>query len=76
MHCAYILTQNYLPSCEISTDPDQLASFDYSKTCVKCPLKIDKTKISITNGSINEGQEYCRMFPLEQSAILLTCIKR
>ena len=24
----------------------------------------------------NEGQKYCRMLPLEHSAILLTCIKR
>ena len=27
-------------------------------------------------GRRNEGQKYCRMLPLEQSAILLTCIKQ
>ena len=26
--------------------------FTYSKTCVKWPLKIDKTKILMTNGSL------------------------
>ena len=25
---------------------------------------------------LNEGQKYCRILPLEHSAILLTCIKR
>ena len=25
---------------------------------------------------LNEGRQYCRMLPLEQSAILLICIKR
>ena len=49
----------------------------YSKTCLKGSLKKDKTKILMTNGSLmNEGQKYCRMLPLEHSAILLTCIKR
>ena len=28
--------------------------------------KIDKTKILTTNGSLNEGQKYCSMLPLEQ----------
>ena len=37
--------------------------------------KIDKTKILMTNGSLMKGQKYCRMLPLEHSAILLTCIK-
>ena len=44
--------------------------------CVVTPVlsghsKIDKTKILMTNG---EGRKYCRMLPLEHSAILLTCI--
>ena len=34
-------------------------------------LKIDKTKILMT-----EGRKNCRMLPLEHSAILLTCIKQ
>ena len=38
--------------------------------------KIDITTILMTNGSFNnEGRKYCRMLPLEHSAILLTCIK-
>ena len=36
--------------------------------------KIDKTNIIMTNG--NEGRKYCRILPLEHSAILLTCIMR
>ena len=32
--------------------------------------KIDKTKKLMINGSLNEGRNYCRMFPLEHSAIL------
>ena len=43
-------------------------------------LKIDKTKILMTNGSlINEGRKYCRMLPMDHSAMLsklLTCVKR
>ena len=47
----------------------------YSKTCLKQPLKIDKTKILITNGSLMKVKKYCRMLQGEHSAILLTCIK-
>ena len=47
----------------------------YSKTCLKRPLKIDKTKALMENGC-NKGRKYCRMLPLEHSAILLTRIKR
>ena len=32
---------------------------NYSKTCVKWPLKIDKTKILMTKP--NEGRKYCRI---------------
>ena len=46
-----------------------------SKTCHKQSLKNDKTNILITNGSLMKGQKYCRMLPLEHSAICLTCIK-
>ena len=48
----------------------------YSKTCVKRPLKIDKTKILLTKGKLNEGQKYCRMLQGEHSATLSTFIKR
>ena len=47
----------------------------YSKTCLKQPLK-KKTKIDFQDRlSLNAGQKYCRMLPLEHSAILLTFIK-
>ena len=46
-----------------------------SKTCVKRPLK-NRQKGLNDNWYLNEGQKYCRMLPLEHSAILLTCIKR
>ena len=42
--------------------------FWYSKTCVKCLLKIDKIKVLMTNGSLMKEKQ--------QSAIILTCIKR
>ena len=46
-----------------------------SKTCVKRPLKKDKTKILITNGSLMKVKSIVEiMLPLEHSAILLTCI--
>ena len=37
----------------------------FSKTCLKRPLKIDKTKVLMENGSLMEAE----------SIILLTCIK-
>ena len=47
----------------------------YSKTCVKSPLS-KRLKIGFQDQlSLNEGQKYCRMLPLEHSAILLTFIK-
>ena len=37
--------------------------------------KLDKTKILMTNGSLMQVKNICRMLPLEHFAILLTCIK-
>ena len=48
----------------------------YSKTCVKRPLKNRQNKALNDRWLLNEGRKYCRMLPLEHSAILLTCIKR
>ena len=48
-----------------------LSFSNYSKTYLNGHSKINKTKILMTN-----GRKYCRMLPLEHSAILLTCIKR
>ena len=46
-----------------------------STTCLKQPLK-KKTKIGVQERlSLNAGQKYCRMLPLEHSAILSTFIK-
>ena len=47
----------------------------YSKTCVKWPLQNRQNKDLNDKWLLNEGQKYCRMLPLEHSAILLTCIK-
>ena len=47
----------------------------YSKTCLKRPLKIDKTKILKTNGSLMNFKSIADAL-LEHSAMLLTCIKR
>ena len=43
----------------------------YSKTCLKWPLS-KRPKIGF---KLNAGQKYCRMLPLEHSAILSTFIK-
>ena len=49
--------------------------FQYSKTCVKQPLS-RRPKIGFQDQlSLNAGQKYCRMLPLEHSAILLTLIQ-
>ena len=47
----------------------------YSKTCLKRPLKKKTKTVFQDRLSLNSGQKYCRMLPLEHSAILLTFIK-
>ena len=47
----------------------------YSKTCVKRPLSKRPKIVFQYQLSLNSGQKYCRMLPLEHSAILLTFIK-
>ena len=48
---------------------------DYSKTCLKPPLK-KKTKIDFQDRlMLNACQKYCRMLQGKHSAILLTFIK-
>ena len=44
----------------------------YSKTYVKRPLKIDKTKILMTNGSLMKVESIAD----EHSAMLLTCVEQ
>ena len=46
----------------------------YSKTYVNQPLKNRQNKDLNDKLSPNEGRKYCRMFPLEHSAILLTAL--
>ena len=47
----------------------------YSKTCLKRPI-LERPKIGFQDKlSLNAGQKYCRMHPLEHSAILTTFIK-
>ena len=47
---------------------------DYSKTCLKRPLK--NTKIGFQYRlSLNASQKYCRMLQGEHSAIVSNCIK-
>ena len=65
-------------SCSISL---QLAHMKfilttYSKTSLKQLLKNRQNKDPNDKWYFNEGQKYCRMLPLEHSAILLTCIKQ
>ena len=44
----------------------------YSKTCVKRLLSKRLKIVFQDQLSLNAGQKYCRMFPLEHSAILST----
>ena len=63
----------------LETNPDFVACVTgsrYSKTCLKRPLKNRQNKGLCGKWKLNEGRMYCRMLPLEHSAILLTCIKR
>ena len=47
----------------------------YSKTCLRPPLK-KRPKLGFQDRlSLNAGQKYCRMLPLEHSAKLSTFIK-
>ena len=64
-----------------SEDPDEmphktkLQKKEYSKTCLKRPIK-KNTKIGFQDRlSLNAGQKYCRMLQGEHSAILSTFIK-
>ena len=63
-----------LRPCPYHNECENIRSL-YSKTCLKRPLK-KKTKIGFQyQFLLNAGQKYCRMLPLEHSAILLTFIK-
>ena len=53
-----------------------LKYYTYSKTSVKRPLKNRQNTDLNDKWLPNEGRKYCRMLPLEHSAILLTFIKR
>ena len=70
------LTVVYDPSlskCDVVCGKSNLkgGKIVYSKTCVKRPLK----RRFYDRLSLNAGRKYCRMFPLEHSAILSTFIK-
>ena len=60
--------------CQITSADDNCC--DYSKTCLKRPLKNRQNKGFNGKWWLYEGGKYCRMIPLAHSAILLTCIKR
>ena len=62
---------------EYSEIPDEMQKNDRTvKICVKLSLKNRQNKDLNDKWYFNEGRKYCRMLPLEHSAILLTCIKR
>ena len=69
----YILVTRLRRACPYTQSHQRLCYWHtqliYNKTCVKRPLKNRQNK------DLNEGQKYCRMLPLEHSAILLTFIK-
>ena len=49
--------------------------FMYSKTCVKRTLSKRPKIVFLDQLSLNADKKYCRMLPLEHSAILLTFTK-
>ena len=53
-----------------------ISTEQYSKTCLMRPLKNRQNQGLKDKLYLNEGRKYCRILPLEHSAILLTCIKR
>ena len=67
----FIWQQVYEPTKQIAHEGCQ-----YSKTCLKQPLKKQQNKNLYNEWQLNEGQKDCRMLSLEHSAILLTCIKK
>ena len=54
----------------------QKIKYMYSKTCVKRPLINKQNKDLNDKWQLNEGQKYCRMLPLEHSAMLLISIEQ
>ena len=62
-------------SCKRQTRTKEYVDLEYSKTCVKRPLSKRPKNGFQDQLSVNAGQKYCRMLPLEHSAILLTFIK-
>ena len=58
----------------IFSSQEQVQSLQYSKTCVKRALKNRQNEDLFDKWKLIEGLKYCRMLPLEHSAILLTCI--
>ena len=71
----YLTSQIPYPLNLIVNSPAIGNKCKYSKTCVKLPLKNRQNKDLNDKLSLNAGQKYCRMLPLEHSVILLTCIK-
>ena len=60
---------NSEPLCSIGRD------VIYSLACLKRPLSKRQKIVFQDQLSLNAGQKYCRMLPLEHSAILSTFIK-
>ena len=67
----YVLVNNFQPCLDMSFRLNQ-----YSKICVKRPIKNRQNKELDDKSQHDEGQKYCRMLPLEHSVILLTNIKQ
>ena len=72
------------PSGMISIENQFWCSFEWPlktgftvfKTCLKRPLKNRQNQGLNMKLYLNGGRKYCRMLPLEHSAILLTLMKR
>ena len=53
----------------------EFSNADCSKTCLKWPLKKDKTKVEMVNGNVMKVESIAECSEgREHSAILLTCI--
>ena len=59
----------------ISIFDERICQNMYGKICLKRSLKKKLKIVFHDQVSLNAGQKYCRMLPLEHSAILSTFIK-
>ena len=74
LHSCAAVKLNFQSYIQQYTSPNEHLENSYSATCFKQPLKRSPQIDFKDQLSHNAGRKYCRMLPLEHSAILSTCI--